>query len=233
MVILVLAGLAVAADYGARTAAQAVLADRIQQSAALPNPPDVQITGFPFLTQVLAGRYRAVDVRLADLPTTEGLRVDQVQARISGVHLPLSALFDGGGANIPVDRATATGVVSFATLDGAAAQALPSGTMTVRFGDGGHGRLGVDATYHGAGPAVTITATAKLALAGGRIRLSVLPDTLSEVPQQLRSQVAGLLEMTLDVQRLPLGLTPTAVAVGPAGVTLTVQATTLTLPAGG
>lgn len=232
IILIVLLALAVAGDFGARSVAQTALADQIQVSASLPDPPTVKITGFPFLAQVITGRYRAVDVTVEALPATDGLRVDGVRASFTGVHLPVSELLGSQHRNVPVDRAEATGTVAFASLDAAAAIALGAGTMTVRFSDGGEGLLGINARYTGAGGPLTVTATARIALSAHRLTLAVTRSSLDSVPAPLRSEVAGLLGMSLDLQELPLNLEPSSVTVGPGGVTVRASAANLVLPAG-
>ncbi len=224
--------MAVAGDFGARKAAQAALADEIQRSSSLPDSPTVRISGFPFLAQVVTGRYRAVEVTVADLPAGDGLRVDNVRATFTGVHLPASQVLGSRHGSVPVDRADATGTVTFATLDAAAAAALQSGALTVHFKDGGGGLVGIDARYTGAGTPITVQATARITVSGNRIALAVNQSSLQSVAEPLRGEVAGLLGMSLDLQQLPLGLEPTSVSSGPGGVTVSATASNLTLPAG-
>ncbi len=75
LILLVVFGcLLVVADRVAVAVAQDRVADRIAEQGGLPGPPVVDITGFPFLTQALSGRYDDVRISLsaAQLGQPEG-----------------------------------------------------------------------------------------------------------------------------------------------------------------
>ena len=80
-----LVGGAAVADGVARERTQERLAAELQrQIVGLSSAPDVTISGFPFLTQVLAGELDDVRLSAADL-TVEGLRLEDVDVRLTGV----------------------------------------------------------------------------------------------------------------------------------------------------
>ena len=85
VVVGVLAGGAFAADGIARDRTEQRVAGDVQaQVPGLGSPPDVTISGFPFLTQALAGRLD--DVRLtAPTLVVQGLRLEDVEVRLTGV----------------------------------------------------------------------------------------------------------------------------------------------------
>src|SRR4249920_296609 len=95
IVVAVLAALLVGVDRAACWLAQRGLADAIQRSQGLAAPPEVAIRGFPFLTQAFSGRYQQVDVRVQDLTARNGVHVDALDARLTGVHLPLADAVGG------------------------------------------------------------------------------------------------------------------------------------------
>lgn len=78
--------------------------------------PTVRIGGFPFLTQVAAGRYADVEVSIPGL-ATPGPRLDRVQVHLHGVHLGLGALVRGRAGQVRVDRLTASAAVRYADLN--------------------------------------------------------------------------------------------------------------------
>jgi hypothetical protein len=231
LALIVLAVVLVGLDYGARLAAQAVIARQVQTSQQLPQPPNVRVSGFPFLTQALRGRYERVDLRMQGVPAGGQLRLGLLDVRLDGVHLPLSALSGSGRTAIPVDRVHVSGSATFAELDAAVATAIPSATATVHFSDGGGGQLRITVTYRGAGAPVTASGLARLSLSRDSVTVNVDPQTLTQVPAPLRETIARLVTQTVQLQRLPLGLVPSRVTVGPEGVTARAEAANVDLRA--
>ena len=96
--------LLVAADRIALLVAESQIADRVQKSQELSAHPHVSIKGFPFLTQVLGGRYHEVDVSVRNI-TRNNLTVDRLSVQAHGVSVPLSKVMSGSVSEVPVDRA--------------------------------------------------------------------------------------------------------------------------------
>ncbi len=224
---------AVVADYGSRVVAQDVIAQRVRQATAMQATPAVQVSGFPFLTQVIAGTYHDVTVSAVDLPATRGLQVSQVRGSFVGVHVPLSDLVHGGNGPIPVDRVQVSGTVGFAALEAAVTGLLPEAVVALKLSDAGGDQLRIRADYRVAGVSASVAATAKVTLSGGTLRLAVAPQSVTGVPAALAGQVAAALGIGVDLQQFPLGLRPTAVSVGAGGVSVTAVATNVLLPASG
>lgn len=229
VVVLGLTVVLVGLDFAARAAAQEVVARKVQVAEDLSHRPNVEIAGFPFLLQAARGTYEQMDVQLQEVPAGDQLRLDDVDARLSGVHVPLSVLLGSGPRSVPVDTAQVTGRVSYSTLDAHVTAAIPGGAAKLRFADGGGNQLRVTVTYLGLGDPLTLTGTAKLAISGGRLTMKVAEDTLAQVPAPLRPSVAPLLNQSVPLQRLPFGLVPTSVAVTDQGVTVTALAHDTTL----
>jgi hypothetical protein len=114
--LVVIAGLLVVADRVAKVAAQSVVATQIKSDQALSQRPDVTIRGFPFLTQALAGRYGDVSLTLHDVPS-RSVPVKRLAVDLHGVHVPLADVFFHHRSSVPVDRATATILLSFDDLN--------------------------------------------------------------------------------------------------------------------
>src|SRR5688500_5269799 len=78
----------------------------------LQRAPEVDITGFPFLTQALGGRYDEVRISLtaAQLGQPEGTRAD---VALHGVEVPLSAVLAGSVREVPVERVDGTATLSY------------------------------------------------------------------------------------------------------------------------
>lgn len=228
VLLLLLAGL----DLAARATAEAAVARQVRSSQHLSQDPQVKVTGFPFLLQAVRGRYDEVDVRMEQVPAGGQLRLDSLVARLEGVHVPLRAAIGGQVTSVPVDVVHVSGTASFATLDAAVASAAPGDLATVRFGDGGSGRLAVTVTYRGPGGSLTVSTPAQLSVSRGRLTVAVPTQSLTQVPAVLRPSVARLLTRTVPLPELPLGLVADGGGVGPDGVTVTAEATGVLLRAG-
>jgi hypothetical protein len=116
VVLVVILGLLVVADRVAVVAADNVVATRIQSDQQLSQRPHVSIHGFPFLTQALGGRYDDVTLTLHDLHDT-AVPVRTLTVDLRGVHVPLGAVTSQHLSRVPVDRATATILLSFAGIN--------------------------------------------------------------------------------------------------------------------
>jgi hypothetical protein len=116
IIVVVILGLLVVADRVAVLAADRTVAQRIQTDQDLPARPDVSIGGFPFLTQALGGRYDSVTLTVHDLRRA-AVAVHTLTVHLSGVHVALSAVLRGHVSSVPVDRASASMVLTYADLD--------------------------------------------------------------------------------------------------------------------
>ena len=109
--LVVLLALLVGADFALKTVAEDQVASRLQAPLNLPSEPSVDIGGFPFLPQAIAGRYS--DVELSDSGITYGrLRNVTLTAQLEGVTLPLQSLIDRKVDSIPTQTVVASGRVA-------------------------------------------------------------------------------------------------------------------------
>jgi LmeA-like phospholipid-binding len=216
--LVVLLGLAVVADRVAVRIAEDRVGEQLAEKGDLQGAPDVDITGFPFLTQAVAGTYDDVRIRLtaADLGQPEGTRAD---VSLRGVHVALSDVLSGSVSNVPVDRIDGTATISYAFL---AAQ-LGGDTTLGREGD----RLRITKTVELAGYTLPLTATGTVTLDGDQLVVDV-EDASSAgvaVPGFLVSRASDLLDLRYTIPALPFGLQLTSVQPGADGVDVRVQAT--------
>lgn len=216
-ILIILVVLMIAADRLAWKLAEGEVASRIQSSQRLATTPDVSIHGFPFLTQVFGGRYTDVDVNLEDLTVEDGARVDHVQVHLTGVQVPFSALVRGHLNTIAVEGATASGVVSYPSLDAAAKASLRGDALTVQFAQGKAGALALTGTFSVGVIHLQLSGDATISASNGQLVVSIPPDAL-DVPHAIRTQVAALLRASYRLPALPLGLKLSKVSVGRNGV---------------
>jgi hypothetical protein len=104
------------ADRLARAGAENLVAGELRRLTATEGPPGVALDGSPFLTQALAGRYERVAVSLDGL-TSGPLRIERLDAELSGVRLPLSELVLRNPGAIAVERATARARLTYEDLE--------------------------------------------------------------------------------------------------------------------
>jgi hypothetical protein len=104
IVVVVVAGLLVGADYGLAAAAEYQVSKRMRTDLNLANDPSVNIHGFPFITQALAGDYQDITVNATGVPAKNTLRDLEVDADLHNVRVKLSDLLSGNVSQVRVDE---------------------------------------------------------------------------------------------------------------------------------
>jgi hypothetical protein len=218
----VLLVLLVAADRVGVLVAERQVAEQVAQQGGLPGEPDVDITGFPFLTQAVAGRYDDVRISLTadELGQPAGTTAD---VSLQGVQLPLSDVLGGRVSQLPVDRVDGQASVPFDLL---AAQ-LGGDTALTRDGDG----LRITKTVEVLGQTIPLTAAGTVTLDGQDLVVDVSSAAGAglDVPQFVLEQAQDLLDFRYTLPALPFGLQLTGLQVADGGVDVTVAATDVVL----
>jgi hypothetical protein len=218
VVLLLLGGLLLAADRGAEAFAEDRVAQLVAERGGLAGRPEVEIGGFPFLTQAVGGRYDDVRIGLtgADLGQPEGTRAD---VSLRGVQVALSDVLSGSVQQVPVERVDGTATLAYALL----AAELGPGTTVTRNGDG----LRVQRTVEVAGVSVPLTATGTVSLDGDTLVVDVEDASGAgvDVPDLLVDQVDDALDLRYPIPQLPFDLQVTGVAPADDGVRVQVEAT--------
>ena len=203
--VLVLLGLAVAADRVLVVLTEDQLASAIQSEGQLPAEPDISIEGFPFLTQAINGRYDSVrvgvDVEALGLPP--GATAD---IQLVGAQVPLSSVFSGSISSVPVEKVLGTVTFPFDYIG----EQLGGATVT-RDGSG----LRVETTVSLLGQDFRVAATAELALVGREVALTAsnVEGFGADLPDEVTAVVLDLLDLSLPVPELPFGLVFTGIQV--------------------
>jgi hypothetical protein len=218
VVLLLLAGLALVADRVAVGVAEDQVAQQLAGKGGLVGTPQVDITGFPFLTQAVGGRYE--DVRIAldaeELGQPEGTRA---AVSLRGVHVPLPAAVAGSVTEVPVDRIDGTATLAYDLL----AAELGGDATIAPEGDG----LRITRTVEVLGYRLPVTAAGTVTLDGDRLVVDVEEAAGAgvDIPGFLVDRVSDLLDLRYTVPELPFGLQLTGVAPAADGVRVRVEAT--------
>ena len=118
IILLVLAGLLVAADFGAAALAESAVSRQMRGELGLVDDPSVRINGFPFLTQAISGNYSSIDVDATRIPYGSFKELE-INARLHDVSAPLSMLLGPGPKSL-----TATSAEGIVKIDAADLQRL-------------------------------------------------------------------------------------------------------------
>ncbi|NSC22482.1 DUF2993 domain-containing protein [Streptomyces albus subsp. chlorinus] len=224
VILVVLAGLFVAADRIAVNLAEDEVAEKLkaQLGSVSSGDPSVSIDGFPFLTQVAAKDLDKVTVGVEGVTASAGGR----QVRLSEVTMEAHDVeLSGDFSSAVADRATGTVHLSYADLTRAADDG-------VRVGYGGTSTSGKDQ--------VKVTASVTLPLVGRAVERSVYStvsvtggDTVrlhaDEVPGSKIPGVEAAVRKKIDfartISQLPEGLELTRVEADKDGVDVSMEGT--------
>ena len=193
------------------------VAEQLADRGQLDGTPDVEITGFPFLTQAVSGRYSDVRIHLTaeELGQPAGTRAD---VSLQGVHVPLSDALSGSVQQIPVDRVDGTATLSYSLL----ADQLGGDTTLTQDGSGVRLTKSVEVL----GFEFPVTAAGTVTLDGQDVVVDVHDASAGavDVPDFVLDTADELLDFRYRVPALPFGLQLTSVRPTAGGVDVRVQA---------
>ncbi|WP_405779282.1 DUF2993 domain-containing protein [Streptomyces sp. NBC_00859] len=219
IVVVVLGGLFVLADRIAVYFADNKAADRIRSSEGLSSSPDVDIKGFPFLTQVLDKKLGRVDVTLKGVEANasgQKVRITEVRAELHDV--TVSSSFSSAVAA----RASGSAHISYEDLT----RASGSGAKVAY---AGNGKVKVTGSVDVLGRTLSRSVTSTVTMVGTN-RIKVHADT---VPGEGIPGLEGLVRHKTDFESavggLPAGLKLSEVRATPDGVDIGVTGTNVSL----
>ncbi|SCG61941.1 LmeA family phospholipid-binding protein [Micromonospora halophytica] len=229
VLLLLLAGLLVVADRVAAGVAERAIADQVEQEIAKQQaqsaPPQVDVGGFPFLTQVLGGRYERISIVLTDVRGAVGgnaVSVPRLDVDARNVQASLDTLRSGQG-DVVAETVDGTGTVTYDSL----AKLLDRPGLKLGEQDG---RLVVTAPVDILGQKLTVTGTADVTVAEGNkvaLRFNDLDaEGLPAVPlaRTLLSNFARDISVDVPLPELPFQLNVRKVEPRPEGLTVTADA---------
>jgi hypothetical protein len=240
IILVVLVGLLVVADFGAAAAAEYQVSKRLRSYLDLRDDPAVRVHGFPFLLQAFSGDYPNVEV------AAEGVNVARlndlgVEATLHHVRVPFSDLVSGSVQTVHIDEVVGRVRIRATELQklinsvqglrvedlrveevtnrdrSAAGQQVPdnavklSGVIDLSGVADALGPLSGVIDALGRRPAVTVIAS--LELVGGQVQVRAQTARANDrtLPPAFERSVLDLFTQRLDPGTLPFRVTPTAV----------------------
>lgn len=192
--LVVVVALLVALDRIGDVVAERYAADTIQSSQHLPHRPGVDITGFPFLTQLASSNFDDIIVSDDDVPLgSTNVKLSTIRISLHHVHVARDL------SSVHADTADAVATMSYADLG----RAL--GGVTVRYV--GNGRIAATKTVTVAGHTFRggVSASPRLlgtALTFGGDRFSGLGSLIREAAPVLRK----VFDLRIPLDAIPFGI---------------------------
>jgi LmeA-like phospholipid-binding len=243
VVVLVLVGLFVVADRVAVNVAEKRIADQAvtemsKRDITSPRKPSVSIAGFPFLTQVLAGKYRKVTIDV-DHPRTKQVTLDRLTVAANEVHAPLNAITSGTG-QVTSDTVSGTAWLNWDTVrslvDTTPLRQVPGidiSKLSVTVKDN---KVNLAAPLSFAGLSLNLQAGGTLAVTKGEVRMQLEDLKVSSpnggttaLSQAFINQYRNLLNVKIAVPSLPYALVINKVTTTASGIVVTATAANVVL----
>lgn len=219
VVVLVAVGLVVADRVAERTASS-LIAQQLTNELHLSQSPDVDITGFPFLTQVASGHYQQIDISIPSV-TALSVTVRGVDATVKDVH---TKPFPSTSADL---RTAGAGLVDVGGLVPFSSIPLPPGFTA----SDSSGLLHVSGTIAVLGASIPITATEDITLEGSTVtfRPTHVQARAGGLQLNLSGAAARQLTASVDLSGMPFHIQVSRLAVVPSGLQVAGQAQNVSL----
>ncbi|WP_026249040.1 DUF2993 domain-containing protein [Streptomyces sp. LaPpAH-108] len=235
VLVVILGGLFVIADRVAVHFAEGEVADRVKARENLASTPDVDINGFPFLTQLAGGSLDDVELGIASYPVSTGgqggtIRIDDLKAHLKDV------TFSGDYSSATAATGTGSATIAYDQLMKAAktepTEVAPGVTAQITgLGDGGDGKVKVKVKVGvpALGVHPTLSVLSSVDVKSGKVSLHA--DSLPAIAGA--NLADGTLRQITDFQQaldqLPGGIELDQVRATPDGLRITVKGTDLKL----
>ncbi|MER7078189.1 Protein of unknown function [Saccharopolyspora kobensis] len=256
--LVIVAGLLVGADFGGAAIAEYQVSKKVAEQLQLRENPEVRINGFPFLTQVIAGNYRDVQLVANAVPVGPFNEVG-IEADLHGAQVSTSELIAGTADRLVVDElvgrvklrasdvARLIGIQDL-TVNPAAKDALADDDGNISAADeqlsAGTDRtkavVQLDGTVNIAGSDNKVRVIAVLSLVNSKMQIEPRKLDLNnstfgaiELPSIFEKSVLKQFSTTLDPGMLPFEVKPTAVRAERGALVVEGVADNVTISAGG
>ncbi|UQX02214.1 DUF2993 domain-containing protein [Streptomyces sp. RerS4] len=228
IIAVVLGALFVGVDRWAVGYAENRLADRLQSRQGLAGSAEVEIHGFPFLTQAIGHELDRVDLKLQGIDAQADGRKARLTRLDAGFHeVKLNADYTGGTAR----RAEGNALISYEDLT----KASESGVV-LTYG-GAPGKVKVTATFDFLGKSITKSVVSTVTLVEGKGGGKLVRVRADSVPGEGLPGIESAIRKRTDFDRrldagLPTGLQLSTLTSDDSGVHLTLSGTDVSLAAG-
>ncbi|MGP4016825.1 LmeA family phospholipid-binding protein [Saccharopolyspora sp. 5N708] len=234
--LVIIIGVLIGADFGAAAIAEYQVSKRVAAQLHLSEDPEVRINGFPFLTQVIAGNYRDVQL-VANAVQVGRLNEVGIEADLHGARVSTASLLAGTADHLTVDQligrvklkasdvARLIGIQDL-TINPADKDALADDEGNISSADeqlaagtdDTKAVVQLDGTVNIAGSDNKVRVIAVLSLVNGKMEIDPRKLDLNnsalgpiELPPLFEQSVLQQFSTTLDPGMLPFEITPTAV----------------------
>jgi hypothetical protein len=202
--------LVVAADRVGDAVAERLAADALQSSQHLAQRPEVDIAGFPFLTQLASGHYGKITVTATDValgPNARGLLLNRLVVVLHGLSVTRSF------SHFHADTASATGTIDLDQL---------ATVLGGPVGYAGNGRLELARRVAGGGRSSLVRATAKPRLRHGELTFTDISVVGGNGPRATSAnRLTSAFALAIPLQSIPFGIRLKSVSAGSEGLTVT------------
>ncbi|WP_261570551.1 LmeA family phospholipid-binding protein, partial [Frankia gtarii] len=211
-----------------RKQVEASVAENIKPGDPVPKVTDVSIGGFPFLTQVLFGKFTDIGVGIDGIPTP-GPKISSVKAHLKGLHVPLGDALTDNVGQVPVDDVRATVGITYADLNAfLAKQAVQVQVAPV---DGGK-KVELSGTIDGPFGLGSTKVSGITTFEVADNKLTLVPSALSVVGGlNFTIPVSFQIPVPIPVSGLPFHLRIVKASTNATGLSLTATAKDVVLPA--
>jgi hypothetical protein len=211
----VLALVLVGLDRASVVVAQRIAGQTIQQSQHLPQRPDVDIIGFPFLTQLAAGHYGEIIVTVHGLRLGEGRLARPLQLAALTVHLH-DVTVSRDFRSVSAARATADAHASYERLSTTIGTPISYGGP----GDGGRVRTTGSIRLDGVSFRGTVSAAVRASSAGGVRFVDPRVSAGGRQVPALTGALEAIFSLTIPLDGLPFDIRVDSLDVNPDAVVL-------------
>jgi hypothetical protein len=205
------------------------IADRVQESQALATKPSVDVRGFPFLTQVVRGRYKQATATVTGLERN-GLRLSEISIDAEGVRVDLGDLLSGTVNAVPVDHARGSVLVTYDDLNAYLANRVEVPKVTVR-PDGSAVKVTGSVEIPVLGRSLSLSGDARVDVDGENvtIRPTAVEAITGFLPGFAEGPAREALTVRFAIEGLPFGVELDSAQVTERGVLFTAKADGVTL----
>ncbi|MGF7238462.1 MAG: LmeA family phospholipid-binding protein [Frankia sp.] len=218
--VVLLVVLAVGDRVAARVAAGQIVKE-IQKSQQLPTKPKATVGGIPFLTQVVFGKYDDLGITINRI-ATPGPCVNQINAHMKGVHVPLSKGISGKINKVPIDHVTGTAQITYTDLN----RYLATQPGAIQFAPGSKGTANVTASVNTPIGSQRGGAKVKLGVSSQQLNITIVGVSALGINLSLP---AVTVPVPVPLSGLPFNLRLTKADTGSTGLDLGVAADHVTI----